>query len=227
MRISVVIPVHNEQKYIHDCLKSLTEQEVKPDEIIVVDSYSTDSSQEVIKKFPVKLLEGTFKDVIAARDFGFNQAQFDIIARIDADTRAPSNWIKIIKKTFEENVIDALTGPSDFYDTPFGSVVYYKVFLAAMEKILGYSILLGTNMALTKKIWETIKNETCTDPKSVHEDIDLAVHIHEHRGVIRYNPHLITHTSFRRQRQNPISFFGEYPYRLVKTIRTHRKTASK
>ncbi|MDP3726807.1 MAG: glycosyltransferase family A protein, partial [bacterium] len=41
LRVSVVIPAYNEERYIKRCLESLMEQEVLPDEIIVVDNNCT------------------------------------------------------------------------------------------------------------------------------------------------------------------------------------------
>lgn len=198
-------------------------QDVKADEVIIANSNSTDKTAEIAQKYPVKLLTGDFKNVIDARDHGFNAASNEIIARFDADTRIPKDWVKRIKADFETHRIDALTGPSDFYDFFAGSAIWYRIFLVMTKWITGYSTMLGTNMALSKRIWETIRDETCKDPTQVHEDMDLAIHIHRHKGTIWYDPLLITHTSSRRERENPLSFFGEYPARLIKMIRNHKK----
>ena len=55
MKISVVIPVYNEEKYIKNCLDSLMKQEEKPDEIIVVDGKSKDKTKLIIKSFKNKI----------------------------------------------------------------------------------------------------------------------------------------------------------------------------
>ena len=51
MKVSVVIPVYNEEKYIKNCLESLMKQEEKPDEIIVVDNNCTDETINIVKKY--------------------------------------------------------------------------------------------------------------------------------------------------------------------------------
>ena len=51
MKVSVVIPVYNEKKRIKKCLDSLLSQSEKPDEIIVVDNNSTDSTVSIVRKY--------------------------------------------------------------------------------------------------------------------------------------------------------------------------------
>ncbi len=81
--ISLCMIVKNEIKYIEDCLKA-----VSPfvDEIIVVDTGSTDGTLEVIKKFDCKVFEFTWCDDFAkARNFSVSKASNDWILFLDAD----------------------------------------------------------------------------------------------------------------------------------------------
>lgn len=57
MRVSLVIPIYNEEKYIKKCLDSVKCQVEKPDEIIVVDNNSTDNTVNIAKKYNVRLLK--------------------------------------------------------------------------------------------------------------------------------------------------------------------------
>src|SRR5438105_521660 len=116
MQISVVIPVHNEEEYIEQCLKSLMAQEEKPDEIIVVNNNSTDKTAEIVKKFAVTMIHQPVQGITPTRNAGFDAAQYEIIARCDADTILPPDWIKHIKNRFETDSIDALTGTAYFHD---------------------------------------------------------------------------------------------------------------
>ena len=52
-KISVIIPVKNEENKIERCLEAVFNQTIKPFEVIVVDGHSTDKTVENARKFPV------------------------------------------------------------------------------------------------------------------------------------------------------------------------------
>ncbi|OGK16252.1 hypothetical protein A2774_04680 [Candidatus Roizmanbacteria bacterium RIFCSPHIGHO2_01_FULL_39_12c] len=221
MKISVVIPAFNEEKYIAACLTRLFDQIEKPDEVIVIDNFSTDKTSEIVKKFRVTLIEEKCKGIAHARDKGFNLAKGDVIARCDADSLVPSDWIKKIKRNFAQGKIDGLLGPISYYDLAFKSTIYSKIFIHFMHFLQGYHTLIGNNMAITKSVWQKVKNQVCSEINIFHEDIDLAIHVKKAGGIIRYDPSLVSYTSGRRIAKNPLSFFIEYPWWLVKTLTGH------
>lgn len=221
MKISVIIPAYNEEKYIGKCLESLTHQQEKADEIIIVDNNCTDQTLQIVKRFPVKVVREEVQGMIQARNRGFNEAQCEIIARIDADTIVPPNWIKKIKENFENSPIDALTGPIIFHDL-IATTFFARLYLAFMKIIQkGKETLAGPNMVITKKIWQKVKGEVCLDGRAVHEDIDLGIHINKAGGLIKRDNTLIINISGRRIKNDPLSFFIEYPIRMFKTILKH------
>ncbi len=221
MKITVVIPVYNEEKYIKQCLESLKTQEVAPDEIIIVDNNCTDNTLLVVKEFNMRVVSEKKQGIAAARNAGFNAAQYDIIARTDADARLPSNWIKKIKEDFEDVSIDAIGGPIVYLKTPFQSTWYSNMFYYLLNIVQGHHTLIGSNLALRKEIWEKVKDEVCTNDSQVHEDADLAIHIHKKGGKIGYDSELVIACSPRRIVRKPGSFFAEYPIRLIRTLLTH------
>lgn len=218
MKISVVIPAYNEEKYIRNSLNSLKQQEEKPDEIIVVDNLSQDRTVSIVKEFDTKIIEEKTKGIGDARNKGFNSALYEIIARCDADTIVPPDWIKKIKLNFTKK-IDALVGPINYYDVFPQNTINSKIFIHFMKMIQGHYPLLGLNLAITKKMWEKVKNTVCLDDKKVHEDIDLGIHVNKQGGIIGYDPSLIVQSSGRRIKHNFASFFIEYPTRLIKTLK--------
>ncbi len=80
--ISVVIITHNEDENIGRCLES-----VMPvaDEIIVVDSHSTDRTREICEQHKVRFYSRTWEGYSSAKNYGNNLAEKEWILSIDAD----------------------------------------------------------------------------------------------------------------------------------------------
>ncbi len=221
MKISVIVPAYNEEKYIGDCLESLQKQTVKPDEILVIDNNSTDATHSIAEKYNVTVLTETKQGITHARNCGLNSAQYDIIVRTDADTKVPEDWIEHIIRLFNEHNVDAITG-----DIVYPERVLHTRFISASYRfmcrtIYGFDVLLGPNMAIKKTSWESIKNAVCLNDKEVHEDVDLSIHLDKVKGEIFYDKTLLVVTSSRRMIHNPYSLFIEYLFRMLKTYKKH------
>ncbi len=85
--ISVVIPVHNGERFLAAALRSVLTQSLPVREIVVVDDGSTDRSAEIAAEFAplVRLLRQTQAGAGAARNTGIGVAQGEMIALLDAD----------------------------------------------------------------------------------------------------------------------------------------------
>jgi len=81
-KISAVIITMNEEQLIEQCLQSLDDI---ADEIIVVDSFSTDSTEEVCKRFNVKFVKHEFKGFMDQKNFALSLALHPYILSLDAD----------------------------------------------------------------------------------------------------------------------------------------------
>jgi glycosyltransferase involved in cell wall biosynthesis len=81
-KISVAIITLNEEQKIERCLLSVKDF---ADEIIVVDSLSTDKTEEICKKFGAVFILHKFEGYIEQKRFCFAQARYDHILSIDAD----------------------------------------------------------------------------------------------------------------------------------------------
>jgi glycosyltransferase involved in cell wall biosynthesis len=225
MKVSIVIPVYNEEKYLENCLQGFMRQIEPADEIIVVDNNSTDRSIEIAKKFPVKIIREKQQGMIFSRNRGFNEAQYDLILRTDADTVVPRDWVKRIKTYFKKDpALVAVSGPARFYDVSPSLVkissLSVRLVFRSVNEILGHDSLFGPNMALRKTAWEKVRDEVCMNDKTVHEDIDLSIHISKY-GKVKFMSRLVVNSSIRRWKR--ISPYFDYPYRYLRTIQVHKQ----
>ena len=96
MKVSVIIPVYNEEKYIPECLESLFSQTYKEAEVLVADDGSTDKTASIIKKYPVKLYQRPHLGVSEQCNFLAKKARGKILIKLDADMYYDKNYIKKI-----------------------------------------------------------------------------------------------------------------------------------
>lgn len=82
IQISAVIITYNEERNIKRCLESL--QNIA-DEIIVVDSFSTDKTKEICQNYSTTFLENPFEGHIQQKNFAKSKAQYSYILSLDAD----------------------------------------------------------------------------------------------------------------------------------------------
>lgn len=221
--ISVVIPAYNEAAFIGQCLESLSQQSLKPLEIIVVDNNSIDQTAQIAARYPlVRVIKESQQGIVYARNAGFNAARGQIIARCDADTILPPNWLLSIAINFEHHHIDAVTGPCVFYDLPkqFRNLKtslkqsHILLYFKGSKAMLGHETLFGSNMALTKSIWDRVKSQVCHNEAKMHEDTDLSIHIAAVGGQIRFDPKLQASISVRRAMTSLpelIAYVGRWP----------------
>lgn len=93
IKISAVIITFNEEHNIQRCLESL--QKVA-DEIVVVDSSSTDNTHNICKTFNCKFIENAFKGHIQQKNFALEQAANDYVLSLDADEELSPELINSI-----------------------------------------------------------------------------------------------------------------------------------
>lgn len=80
--ISVLIITYNEEKNINLCLSSI---KGIADEIIVVDSYSTDKTKEICLAYNVQFYEHPFETFVQQKNFAIDQAKYNYVLSLDAD----------------------------------------------------------------------------------------------------------------------------------------------
>ena len=104
LKLSVVIITLNEEKNIERCLQSVKDI---ADEIIVVDSYSDDRTEEICSEFGVKFIQQKFKGYVDQKNDGNALASHDYILSLDADEALSEELAASISQVKENWQFDA------------------------------------------------------------------------------------------------------------------------
>lgn len=112
MKLSIIIPVYNVEKYVLRCLDSCYRQDLPESdyEVICVDDGSTDNSSSLIETFAKKhnnivVLHQSNAGQSAARNYGLKKAKGDYIWFIDSDDWIQPNVIKrLLIQAYQENL---------------------------------------------------------------------------------------------------------------------------
>ncbi|NRB41067.1 MAG: glycosyltransferase family 2 protein [Pseudomonadales bacterium] len=105
-KISVIIPFHNDERYIKQSLDSVLDQSFKNIEIICVNDGSRDSSIEIIRKYPdprIHIVSQKHQGLAAARNAGINASKGLFIAMLDAHDSWSSEKLTKHMQHFQRN----------------------------------------------------------------------------------------------------------------------------
>lgn len=110
--VSAVICTYNRAKYLDRCIESLKNQNYTNFEIIVVNGPSTDETDFVLKKYPeIKLIRQTKLNGLSfARNLGIEASKGDIVAFIDDDAVADTNWIQFLVEGYKDESVGGVGG---------------------------------------------------------------------------------------------------------------------
>jgi glycosyltransferase involved in cell wall biosynthesis len=110
MKLSVIIPCKNEAGTVEHLLDSLIAQSTPVDEVIIVDSHSTDKTIETVKNYqknlPLQVITATQRGVTAARNQGAAVATGRLLLFIDADITLPRDFITQLQNTIKERHLE-------------------------------------------------------------------------------------------------------------------------
>lgn len=202
MDISLVIPAHNESKYIEGCLASVVKQARHFKEIVVVDNASTDRTAEIAAKFPdVRVVRAADKGLTKARQVGLLNTTGEYVAYIDADCRLPDGWAAMAHKFIQQspNAV-SWSGPAKYHDAPsllwqFQLGLGWWVSAPLMYRAVGY-MLFGANFIVRRDAINAIGG---FDPEVEFygEDMTLAKRLSS-QGKTIFRMDFFIYTSMRR-----------------------------
>ena len=201
MLISIIVTVRNEERNIRDLLDSLTVQE-KPFEVIIIDSFSTDRTAEIVEEYGrkydfIRLIRkgGKRGD---CRNYGVGKSSGEAVAFTDGDCIANPFWLKELRQSLQEGSIVA--GKT--------ITIGYHAFVE-LERVelfyKGYDLTYPScNLAYRKNAFDKSGG---FDPGFVTaEDIDLNFRGVEQGNTIVYNERAII---YHRARSTFVGFFKQ------------------
>ena len=135
IKVSVIIPVYNVEKYLRECLESVINQTLKDIEIICINDGSTDKSYEILKEYAkldhrIRILNQSNMGQSAARNRGLEIAKGKYVYFMDSD-----DWL-------EKDALKCLT---DISESKNLQILYFdgKTFLESDELKTKYSHMIG------------------------------------------------------------------------------------
>jgi GT2 family glycosyltransferase len=99
MKIALYIPCFNAAKTINACLAGVFRQSRPADEVLIIDDGSTDTTVEIARKFPVKIIKHAGNlGLAAARNSAIKNTSAELLASLDSDCKPGRDWLKCLAK---------------------------------------------------------------------------------------------------------------------------------
>lgn len=173
IKVSVIVPVYNVEKFIDKCLNSLVKQSLKEIEVIVVNDGTKDNSQKIVDKY-VKKYPDKIKSYIkenggqgSARNYGLKKASGEYIGYVDSDDFVEKDMYKKLYNKAKENNYDIVVCGNynvseDYqnknidafinnYNTDLENIFFGK--MAVWNKIYKRDILIKNKLEFKEKVW--------------------------------------------------------------------------
>ena len=131
VKLSIIVPVYNTEKYIVNCLDSLVNQNLEEIEIICVNDGSTDRSLEILERYAgederIRIITKENDGLGAARNTGIDAAQGKYIGFVDSDDFADPNLFRLLVKAAESADADVAIGNVYLYYDDSKKTVPYR-----------------------------------------------------------------------------------------------------
>ncbi len=147
-KITAIIPTLNEEIHIEAAIKSVS----FADEIIVIDSYSTDNTVSLAEKHKVKIIKRKFDDFSSQKNYAIVQAKHPWIYILDADER--------VTPAVEKEILEAVKNPKDkvgFYVRRSFYFAGKKIKYSGWQRDKVIRLFLKENCKYSGVVHETIK----------------------------------------------------------------------
>lgn len=221
--LAIVIPAFNEESTIGKCLDSIKCQSVRPNEVIVVDNNSTDNTARIAQKYTfVTLISEPRQGIAYAHGTGYDLANSKFIARIDADSILPNNWVASVKDYYQDPAHNSTTmsGSGYGHNVNYGKISGLMIDSAFIcsRLALGHYPLWGPNLVMPKHVWMSINSGMCCK-EDIFDDLDIALHINSLGLPIKWNRNLRVGVRVSNLESYPRYF--SYNQKWSRTLKNH------
>ena len=155
MKISIIIPVYNTDKYLEECLNSVLNQDYSDFEVLVIDDGSTDKSLSIIERYTNKYtnvycFHQNNQGVGAARNLGLDHARGDFICFVDSDDAIANNYCSYLLNIIG-NADIAVAGRDKYIDNVYvGTKTSDHIFASGPGDAVNYLLSSKYN---TRPVW--------------------------------------------------------------------------
>lgn len=198
----MVIPCRNDAPFLEECLRALAAQTRPADAVVVVDNASADHSASLARAHGARVVSEPAVGVWPAAARGYDEVRgFDVIARLDADSRPHPDWLARVVRAFADPALGVLTGGAEFYGSNrlirhVGARWYIGGGTYWVRRWLGIPLVFGSNFAMRSAVWERVRERVDRANPGIHDDLDLTIRLRAADGV-RYDPTLVMPVSSR------------------------------
>ncbi|MDR1453812.1 MAG: glycosyltransferase [Candidatus Margulisbacteria bacterium] len=198
LKVSVVVPTMNEEKYLQPCLDAVRAQSYKDFEVVAIDA-SSDGTPQLCQSAGWKVVKQVSKGIALARAEGFAATSGEIVACTDADTAPSREWVERIAKIFENDKVVCAYGPVYLRDggpilRGLAAFFYNTVFLNFC-RLLRRDNISGQNFAIRKSAYDAVGGFRAGLVTA--EDVDLGLRVRK-LGKVVYDKKMSVKTSARR-----------------------------
>ena len=177
MKVSVIVPVYNVEKYLRRCLDSLVNQTFKDYEVILVNDGSTDSSSDIINeyvsKYPmIKAFTKPNGGMSSARNMALDYASGEYIAFVDSDDYVELFFLEKMYEKAKNTNSDVVICDYYAWNENEKRSVKCHMNMSADEKI---EFLLSPPMVWSKLIKKEIMDKVRFTEGIYYEDLDICV----------------------------------------------------
>jgi GT2 family glycosyltransferase len=189
--ISVIVCSYNGSATIRDTMEGLMKLKYPNFEVIVINDGSEDNLAEIVRKYPVKLINIVNSGLSSARNTGMDNAEGEILAYIDDDAYPDEHWLHYLAYAYITSSHGAMGGPNiipaedGFIATCVANAPGGPVHVLSTDEIAEH--VPGCNLSVRKSVLMEIGG---FDPvyRTAGDDVDVCWRIQEAGYTIGFHP---------------------------------------